>query len=160
MAVLRGCPPLCLPSPLSKSILGPVLPPGGALLLAFNADPRFSLILAIRLSPVRWVLWGGWWVNQRFRLERAAREPLSADLEAQRGDLLLSQSLSVAAAKRVEEIVGVECRSSLRSLRAKVASSALETAVSTRQFLALLKQVGMVKDLGASTKLLIDECRQ
>ena len=133
-----------LSSTLGKTLLGPVVTTGAAVLLGLPADPHPSPLLVGRITLVLLVVCGTWYGVRRSELERAASEARSTDLEDRLRDLILTtRNESVAAAERAEEAAVGALRSSLCGLEAQAASADLATAATARSYLALLEREGL-----------------
>ena len=148
MAVLCRLDRFLLSSALGKTVLGPVVTTGAAVLLGLPADPRPSPLFAGRITLVLLVVCGTWYGVRRSELERAASETRSTDLEDRLRDLILTtRNESVAAAERAEEAAVGALRSSLCGLEAQAASADLAAAATARAYLALLEREGLTASL-------------
>ena len=144
MTVLRRLDRFLLSSTLGKTLLGPVVTTGAAVLLGLPADPQPSPLLVSRITLVLLVVCGTWYGVRRSELERAASEARSRDFENRLRDLILStRNESVAAAERAEEAAVGALRSSLCSLEAQAASADVAAATTARAYLALLEGEGL-----------------
>ncbi len=133
-----------LSSPLGKTLLGPVVTTGAAVLLGLPADPQPSPLLVGRITLVLLVVCGTWYGVRRSELERAASEARSRDFENRLRDLILTtRNQSAAAAERAEEAAVGALRSSLCGLEAQAASADVAAATTARAYLALLEREGL-----------------
>ena len=153
MTVLRRLDRFLLSSALGKTLLGPVVTTGAAVLLGLPADPDPSPLLLGRINLVLLVVCGTWYGVRRSELERAASEARSRDFENRLRDLILStRNESVAAAERAEEAAVGALRSSLCGLEAQAASADVAAATTARAYLALLEREGLTTELGQATE--------
>lgn len=153
MTVLRQLDHFLLSSALGKTLLGPVVTTGAAVLLGLPADPQPSPLLVGRITLVLLVVCGTWYGVRRSELERAASEARSRDFENRLRDLILTtRNESVAAAERAEEAAVGALRSSLCGLEAQAASADVAAATTARAYLALLEREGLTGDLGQSSE--------
>ena len=152
MTPLRRLDRFLLSSTLGKTLLGPVVTTGAAVLLGLPADPQPSPLLVGRITLVLLVVCGTWYGVRRSELERAASEARSRDFENRLRDLILStRNESVAAAERAEEAAVGALRSSLCGLEAQAASADVAAAATARAYLALLEREGLTGDLGQAS---------
>ena len=144
MSVLCRFDRFLLSSTVGKTLLGPVVTTGAAVLLGLPADSQPSPLLAGRISLVLLIVCGTWYGVRRSELERAASEARSTDLEDRLRDLILtSRNQSIAAAERAEEAAVGALRSSLCGLEAQAASADVAAAATARAYLALLEGEGL-----------------
>ena len=157
MTVLCRLDRFLLSSALGKTVLGPVVTTGAAVLLGLPAEPRPSPLLAGRFILVLLVVCGTWYGVRRSELERAASEARSRDFENRLRDLILTaRNESVAAAECAEEAAIAALRSSLCGLEAQAASADLAAATTARAYLALLEREGLTADLAEPAEELND----
>ena len=153
MTVLRRPDRFLLSSALGKTLLGPVVTTGAAVLLGLPADPDPSPLLLGRITLVLLVVCGTWYGVRRSELERAASEARSTDFENRLRYLILtSRNESVAAAERAEEAAIAALRSSLCGLEAQAASADVAAATTARAYLALLEREGLTAELGQASE--------
>jgi len=153
MTPLRRLDRFLLSSTLGKTVLGPVVTTGAAVLLGLPADPQPSPLLAGRITLVLLVVCGTWYGVRRSELERAASEARSRDFDNRLRDLILTtRNESVAAAERAEEAAVGALRSSLCGLEAQAASADVAAATTARAYLALLEREGLTGDLGQASE--------
>jgi hypothetical protein len=158
MTVVRRLDRFLLSSTLGKTLLGPVVTTGAAVLLGLPADPQPSLLLVGRITLVILIVCGTWYGVRRSELERAASEARSRDFENRLRDLILStRNESVAAAERAEEAAVGALRSSLCGLEAQAASADVAAATTARAYLTLLEREGLTADLGQASDGLSNE---
>lgn len=152
MAVLRRLDCLLLTTAPGKTVLGPVVTTGSAVLLRLPADPQPSPLLLGRSSLVVLGVCGTLYGVRLTELERASSETPSRDVENRLGDLILTtRNESVAAANHAEEAdVGV-LRSSLCGLETQAAGADLVAAATARAYLALPVGDGLAPALGLSS---------
>jgi hypothetical protein len=144
MTPLKQLDRFLLESAFGKTLLGPVVTTGAAVLLGLPADPQPSPLLVGRITLVLLVVCGTWYGVRRSELERAASEARSTDLEDRlRGLILTTRNESVAAAERAEEAAVGAIRSSLCGLEAQAASADVAAATTARAYLALLEGEGL-----------------
>jgi len=149
MTLLGRLDRFLLSSVFGKTLLGPVVTTGAAVLLGLPADSQPSPLLVGRTTLVVLVVCGTWYGVRRSELERAASEARSRDFENRLRDLILStRNESVAAAERAEEAAVGALRSSLCGLEAQAASADVAAAATARAYLALLEREGLTTDLG------------
>ena len=149
MTPLKQLDRFLLSSTLGKTLLGPVVTTGAAVLLGLPADSQPTPVLIGRITLVLLVVSGTWYGVRRSELERAASEARSTDLEDRLRDLILTtRNQSVAAAERAEEAAVGALRSSLCGLEAHAASTDLAAATTARAYLALLEREGLTVGLG------------
>jgi hypothetical protein len=130
MILLRRLDRFLLSSAFGKTLLGPVVTTGAAVLLGLPADPQPSPLLVGRITLVLLVVCGTWYGVRRSELERAASEARSRDFENRLRDLILTtRNESVAAAERAEEAAVGALRSSLCGLEAQAASADVAAGV-------------------------------
>ena len=144
MIVLRRLDRFLLSSALGKTLLGPVVTTGAAVLLGLPADPDPSPLLLGRITLVVLVVCGTWYGVRRSELERAASEARSRDFE-NRFEALIDEARYriLERAERAEEAAVGALRSSLCGLEAQAASADLEAATTARSYLALLEREGL-----------------
>ena len=144
MTVLRRLDRFLLSSALGKTLLGPVVTTGAAVLLGLPADPDPSPLLLGRITLVLLVVCSTWYGVRRSELERAASEARSRDFE-NRFEALIDEATErvVKRAERAEEAAVGALRSSLCGLEAQAASADLEAATTARSYLALLEREGL-----------------
>jgi len=153
MTVLRRLDRFLLSSALGKTLLGPVVTTGAAVLLGLPADPDPSPLLLGRITLAVSVVWGMWYGDRRSELERAESEARSTDLEDRLRDLILStRNESVATANRTEEAAVGALRSSLCGLEAQAAGADVAAATTARAYLALLEREGLTAELGQASE--------
>jgi len=158
MTVLRRLDRFLLLSALGKTLFGPVVTTGAAVLLGLPADPQPATQLFGRITLVLLVVCGTWYGVRRSELERAESEARSTDLENRLRDLIVTtRNESVAAAERAEEAAVGALRSSLCGLEAQAAGADVAAATTTRAYLALLEQEGLTSDLGDAPERPSDE---
>ena len=149
MTVFRRLDRFLLSSAFGKTLLGPVVTTGAAVLLGLPADPQPSPLLVCRITLVVLVVCGTWYGVRRSELERAASEARSRDFENRLRDLILStRNESVAAAERAEEAAIAALRSSLCGLEAQAASADVAAATTARAYLPLIEREGLTAELG------------
>ena len=149
MTRLRQLDRFLLSSTFGKTLLGPVVTTGAAVLLGLPADPQPSPLLVGRITLVLLVVCGTWYGVRRSELERAASEARSTDLEDRLRDLILTaRNQSVAAAERAEEAAVGALRSSLCGLEAQAASADVAAATTARAYLTLLEGEGLTVSPG------------
>jgi hypothetical protein len=78
MTVLRRPDRFLLSSTLGKTLLGPVVTTGAAVLLGLPADPDPSPLLLGRITLVLLVVCGTWYGVRRSELERATGADVAA----------------------------------------------------------------------------------
>ena len=158
MTVLRRLDRFRLSSALGKTLLGPVVTTGAAVLLGLPADPDPSPLLLGRINLVLLVVCGTWYGVRRSELERAASEARSRDFE-NRFEALIDEATErvVKRAERAEEAAVGALRSSLCGLEAQAASADLAAAATARAYLALLDREGLTSDLADSSEDLSDQ---
>jgi hypothetical protein len=133
-----------LTSRAGRTLFGPVVSTGAAVLLGLSFDRQPLSVQLVRLTLLVLVLSATWYGVRRSELERAASEARSTDLEDRLRDLILTtRNQSVAAAERAEEAAVGALRSSLCGLEAQAASADLATATTARSYLALLEREGL-----------------
>ena len=144
MIVLRRLDRFLLSSALGKTLLGPVVTTGAAVLLGLPADPDPSPLLLGRITLVVLVVCGTWYGVRRSELERAASEARSRDFE-NRFEALIDEATErvVKRAERAEEAAVGALRASLCGLVAQAASADLVGATTARSYLALLEREGL-----------------
>jgi len=148
MAFLHRLNQFLLSSTFGKTLLGPVITTGAAVLLGLPTDPQGSPLLVGRINLVLLVVCSRWFGVKRSELERAPREARSTDFEDRLRHLILtSRNESVAAAERAEEAANGAHRSSLCGLEAQAASADLAAAATAPAYLALLERIGLTGDL-------------
>ena len=153
MGFLHRLNQFLLSSTFGKTLLGPVITTGAAVLLGLPADPQGSPLLVGRITLVLLVVCGTWCGVKRSELERAASESRSTDLEDRLRDLILStRNESVAAAERAEEAAVGALRSSLCGLEARAAGADVAAAATASAYLALLEREGLTGDLGQASE--------
>ena len=153
MTFLRRLDRFLLSSALGKTLLGPVVTTGAAVLLGLPADPDPSPLLLGRITLVLLVVCGTWYGVRRSELERAESEARSTDLEDRLRDLILStRNESVAAANRAEEAAVGALRSSICGFEAQAASADVAAATTARAYLALLEREGLTSELGQASE--------
>ena len=104
MVFLQRLHQFLLSSTFGKTLLGPVITTGAAVLLGLPADPQPSPLLLGRIILILLVVCGTWYGVKRSELERASSEARSRDVENRLRDLILTtRNESVAAAERAEE---------------------------------------------------------
>ena len=158
MGFLHRLNQFLLSSTFGKTLLGPVITTGAAVLLGLPADPQGSPLLVGRITLVLLVVCGTWYGVRRSELERAASEARSTDLEDRLRDLILTtRNQSVAAAERAEQAAVGALRSSLCGLEAQAAGADLAAAATARAYLALLEQEGLTTEVAESSEALADE---
>jgi hypothetical protein len=158
MAFLHLLNQFLLPSTFGKTLLGPVITTGAAMLLGLPADPQGSPLLVGRITLVLLVVCGTWYEVKRSELERAASEARSADFEDRLRYLILwSRNESVAAAECSEEPAIGALRSSLCGLEAQAAGADVSAAAAARAYLALLEREGLIGDLDQTSESPGDE---
>ena len=144
MTVLRRLDRFLLSSAFGKTLLGPVVTTGAAVLLGLPADPQPSPLLVCRITLVVLVVCGTWFGVRRSELERAASEARSRDFE-NRFEALIDEATErvVKRAERAEEAAVGALRSSLCGLEAQAASTDVAVATTARAYLALLEGEGL-----------------
>jgi len=148
MTVLRRFDRFLLSSTFGKTLLGPVITTGAAVLLGLPADPQPSPLLLSRINLILLVVCGTWYGVKRSELERASSETRSRDFENRLRDLILTtRNESVAAAERAEQAAVGALRSSLCGLEAQAAGADVAAATTARAYLALLEQEGLTSTL-------------
>jgi hypothetical protein len=149
MTVLRQLDRFLLSSAIGKTVLGPVVTTGAAVLLGLPADPQPSPLLAGRITLVLLVVCGTWYGVRRSELERAASEARSRDFE-NRFEALIDEATDriVERAERAEEAAVGALRSSLCGLEAQAASADVAAATTARAYLALLEGEGLTVSPG------------
>jgi hypothetical protein len=152
MTLLRRLDRFLLSSTLGKTLLGPVVTTGAAVLLGLPADPQPSPLLVGRITLVVLVVCGTWYGVRRSELERAASESRSRDFE-NRFEALIDEATErvVQRAERAQEAAVGALRSSLCGLEAQAASADLAAATTARAYLALLEREGLTVDLGEAS---------
>ena len=129
MAFLHRLNQFLLSSTFGKTVLGPVITTGAALLLGLPTDPQGSPLLVGRITLGLLVVCGTWCGVKRSELERAASEERSTDYEVRLQYLILtSRNGSVAAAECTEEAAIGVLRSSLCGLESQAAGADPEPA--------------------------------
>ena len=153
MSVLRRLDRFLLSSALGKTLLGPVVTTGAAVLLGLPADPDPSPILLGRITLVLLVVCSTWYGVRRSELERAASEARSRDFE-NRFEALIDEATErvVKRAERAEEAAVGALRSSLCGLEAQAASADVAAATTARAYLALLEREGLTAELGQASE--------
>ena len=158
MGFLHRLNQFLLSSTFGKTLLGPVITTGAAVLLGLPADPQASPLLLGRITLVLLVVCGTWYGVKRSELERAASEARSTDFENRLRYLILtSRNESVAAAERAEEAAIAALRSSLCGLEAQAASADVADATTARAYLALLEREGLTGELDQDSESPGDE---
>lgn len=158
MIVLRRVAPCLLSSSLGKTLLGPVVTTGSAVLLGISAGPQPAPLLVGRMGLVLMVGRSMWCGVRCSELERAASKSRSTDLEDRlRGLILTTRSQSVAAAERAEQAAVGALQSSLGGLEAQAASGDLAVAAIARDELAFIEQEGLIDNLGEGFEALVEE---
>ena len=148
MVFLQCLHQFLLSSTFGKTLLGPVITTGAAVLLGLPADPQPSPLLLGRIILILLVVCGTWYGVKRSELERASSEARSRDVENRLRDLILTtRNESVAAAERAEEAAVGALRSSLCGLEAQAAGADVAAATTARAYLALLEQEGLTSTL-------------
>ena len=158
MTVLRRLDRFLLSSALGKTLLGPVVTTGAAVLLGLPADPDPSPLLLGLITFVLWVVCGTWYGVRRSELERAASEARSRDFE-NRFEALIDEATErvVKRAERAEEAAVGALRSSLCGLEAQAASADVAAATTARAYLALLEREGLTGELDQDSESPGDE---
>ena len=158
MTVLRRLDRFLLSSAFGKTLLGPVVTTGAAVLLGLPADPQPSPLLVGRITLVVLVVCCIWYGVRRSELERAASEARGRDFE-NRFEALIDEATErvVKRAERAEEAAVGALRSSLCGLEAQAASADVAAAATSRAYLALLEREGLTADLGQVPDGLSDE---
>ena len=149
MTRLRQLDRFLLSSTFGKTLLGPVVTTGAAVLLGLPADPQPSPLLVGRITLVLLVVCGTWYGVRRSELERAASEARSRDFE-NRFEALIDEATDriVERAERAEEAAVGALRSSLCGLEAQAASADVAAATTARAYLALLEGEGLTVSPG------------
>ena len=148
MVFLQRLHQFLLSSTFGKTLLGPVITTGAAVLLGLPADPQPSPLLLGRIILILLVVCGTWYGVKLSELERASSEARSRDVENRLRDLILTtRNESVAAAERAEEAPVGALRSSLCGLEAQAAGADVAAATTARAYLALLEQEGLTSSL-------------
>ena len=149
MTPLKQLDRFLLSSTLGKTLLGPVVTTGAAVLLGLPADSQPTPVLIGRITLVLLVVSGTWYGVRRSELERAASEARSRDFE-NRFEALIDEATDriVERAERAEEAAVGALRSSLCGLEAHAASTDLAAATTARAYLALLEREGLTVGLG------------
>ena len=148
MGFLHRLHQFLLSSTFGKTLLGPVITTGSAVLLSLPADPQPSPLLLGRIILILLVVCGTWYGVKRSELERASSEARSRDVENRLRDLILTtRNESVAAAERAEEAAVGALRSSLCGLEAQAACADVAAATTARAYLSLLEQEGLTSTL-------------
>ena len=151
MTLVQQLDQFLLTSRARRTLFGPVVSTGAAVLLGLSFDRQPFSVQVVRLTLLLLVLSTTWYGVRRSELERAASETRSRDFENRLRDLILStRNESVAAAERAEEAATGALRSSLCGLEAQAASADVAAATTARAYLALLEREGLTADLGPS----------
>ena len=158
MSVLRRLDRFLLSSALGKTLLGPVVTTGAAVLLGLPADPDPSPILLGRITLVLLVVCSTWYGVRRSELERAASEARGRDFE-NRFEALIDEATErvVKRAERAEEAAVGALRSSLCGLEAQAAGADVAAAATARAYLALLEREGLTGELDQDSESPGDE---
>jgi ABC-type transport system involved in cytochrome bd biosynthesis fused ATPase/permease subunit len=148
MKLLSGLDRFLLTSSLGKTLFGPVVSTGAAVLLGLSFEHQPLTVQLVRLTLLLLVLSATWYGVRRSELERAASEARSRNLEA-RFEALIDEATNtiIERAERAEEAAIGALRSSLCGLEAQAASADLAAATTARSYLALLEQEGLTASL-------------
>ena len=144
MTLVQQLDQFLLTSRVGRTLFGPVVSTGAAVLLGLSFDRQPFSVQVVRLTLLLLVLSTTWYGVRRSELERAASEARSRDFENRLRDLILAtRNESVAAAERAEEAAVGALRSSLCGLEAQAASTDVAVATTARAYLALLEGEGL-----------------
>ena len=158
MTLVQQLDQFLLTSRVGRTLFGPVVSTGAAVLLGLSFDRQPFSVQVVRLTLLPLVLSTTWYGVTRSELERAAREARSRDLE-NRFEALIDEATYriLERAERAEEAAVGALRSSLCGLEAQAASADVAAATTARAYLALLEREGLTADLGQASDGLSDE---
>ena len=144
MTLVQQLDQFLLTSRVGRTLFGPVVSTGAAVLLGLSFDRQPFSVQVVRLTLLLLVLSTTWYGVRRSELERAASEARSRDLE-NRFEALIDEATYriLERAERAEEAAVGALRSSLCGLEAQAASADLEAATTARSYLALLEREGL-----------------
>ena len=144
MTLVQQLDQFLLTSRVGRTLFGPVVFTGAAVLLGLSFDRQPFSVQVVRLTLLLLVLSTTWYGVRRSELERAASEARSRDLE-NRFEALIDEATYriLERAERAEEAAVGALRSSLCGLEAQAASADLEAATTARSYLALLEREGL-----------------
>ena len=144
MTLVQQLDQFLLTSRVGRTLFGPVVSTGAAVLLGLSFDRQPFSVQVVRLTLLVLVLSATWYGVRRSELERAASEARSRDLE-NRFEALIDEATYriLERAERAEEAAVGALRSSLCGLEAQAASADLEAATTARSYLALLEREGL-----------------
>ena len=144
MTLVQQLDQFLLTSRAGRTLFGPVVSTGAAVLLGLTFDRQPLSVQVVRLTLLLLVLSATWYGVRRSELERAASESRSRDLE-NRFEALVDEATHriLERAERAEEAAVGALRSSLCGLEAQAASADLAAAATARSYLALLEREGL-----------------
>lgn len=144
MKLVQRLDQFLLTSRAGRTLFGPVVSTGAAVLLGLSFDRQPLSVQLVRLTLLLLVLSATWYGVRSSELERAASEARSRDLE-NRFEALIDEATYriLEAAERAEEAAVGALRSSLCGLEAQAASADLAAAATARSYLALLEREGL-----------------
>ena len=144
MTLVQQLDQFLLTSRAGRTLFGPVVSTGAAVLLGLTFDRQPLSVQVVRLTLLLLVLSATWYGVRRSELERAASEARSRDFE-NRFEALIDEATErvVKRAERAEEAAVGALRSSLCGLEAQAASADLAAAATARSYLALLEREGL-----------------
>ena len=144
MTLVQQLDQFLLTSRVGRTLFGPVVSTGAAVLLGLSFDRQPFSVQVVRLTLLLLVLSTTWYGVRRSELERAASEARSRDLE-NRFEAFIDEATYriLERAERAEEAAVGALRSSLCGLEAQAASADLEAATTARSYLALLEREGL-----------------